>query len=44
IGGGTPLWWERTLYRGDAYEFRNRLGPITIPSQIRPAVGTLRER
>ncbi|MBC8134452.1 MAG: GntR family transcriptional regulator [Fibrella sp.] len=44
IGGGTPLWWERTLYRGDAYEFRNRLGPITNPSQIRPAVGTLRER
>lgn len=44
IGGGVPLWWERTLYRGDAYEFRNRLGPITTPSQVRPAIGALRER
>lgn len=23
-----PLWFERTLYRGDAYEFHNRLGGI----------------
>ncbi len=23
-----PLWWEYTLYRGDAYEFRNHLGGI----------------
>jgi hypothetical protein len=23
-----PLWSERTLYRGDAYEFHNRLGGI----------------
>ena len=23
-----PLWWERTLYRGDQYEFHSRLGPI----------------
>jgi DNA-binding GntR family transcriptional regulator len=23
-----PLWYERTLYRGDAYEFHNRLGGI----------------
>jgi GntR family transcriptional regulator len=28
LGGGVPLWWERTLYRGDSYEFHNRLGPI----------------
>ncbi len=28
LGGGKPLWFERTLYRGDAYEFHNRLGPI----------------
>ncbi len=21
-----PLWWEETVYRGDVYEFRNRLG------------------
>jgi GntR family transcriptional regulator len=26
---GEPLWWERTLYRGDAYELRHQLGPIT---------------
>ena len=26
--GGAPLWWERTLYRGDAYEFHNRLGGV----------------
>jgi GntR family transcriptional regulator len=30
------LWWERTLYRGDAYAFRNRLGPIQT---ARPAAG-----
>jgi GntR family transcriptional regulator len=24
----SPLWWERTLYRGDQYEFHSRLGPI----------------
>ena len=24
--GDTPLWWERTTYRADAYEFRSRLG------------------
>jgi GntR family transcriptional regulator len=31
-----PLWWERTLYRGDVYAFRNRLGPIQTS---RPASG-----
>jgi len=31
-----PLWWERTIYRGDAYAFRNRLGPIET---ARPAAG-----
>jgi GntR family transcriptional regulator len=25
---GQPLWWERTLYRGDAYAFHTHLGPI----------------
>lgn len=34
-----PLWWERTLYRGDQYEFHSRLGPI--PSAT-PARGKLR--
>jgi GntR family transcriptional regulator len=28
LNGGRPLWFERTLYRGDAYEFHNRLGGI----------------
>jgi GntR family transcriptional regulator len=28
LEGDVPLWFERTLYRADAYEFRNRLGPI----------------
>ena len=26
--GGRPLWSERTLYRGDSYEFQSRLGGI----------------
>jgi len=34
-----PLWWERTLYRGDQYEFRSRLGPI---QNATPARGMLR--
>lgn len=38
LSGGVPLWHERTLYRGDAYEFRNRLGPVT---GARPATGVL---
>ncbi|MEW5956991.1 MAG: GntR family transcriptional regulator [Chloroflexota bacterium] len=38
VSGDSPLWWEQTLYRGDAYEFRNRLGPIQT---IRPAAGAL---
>ncbi len=38
LSGGVPLWWERTLYRGDAYEFRNRLGPVQT---ARPAAGAL---
>jgi len=28
LRGHAPLWFERTLYRGDAYEFHNRLGGI----------------
>lgn len=34
-----PLWWERTLYRGDQYEFHSRLGPIQSAT---PALGRLR--
>jgi GntR family transcriptional regulator len=34
LAGGEPLWWERTLYRGDAYEFHNRLGELRT---LRPA-------
>lgn len=33
------LWWEQTLYRGDAYEFHNHLGPIQAAG---PATGALR--
>jgi GntR family transcriptional regulator len=40
LSGGVPLWWERTLFRGDAYEFHNRLGPVQT---ARPAAGTLRD-
>jgi len=28
LTGNRPLWSERTLYRGDSYEFYNRLGSI----------------
>ena len=34
-----PLWWERTLYRGDHYEFLSRLGPIQSAT---PALGHIR--
>ena len=34
-----PLWWERTLYRGDQYEFHSRLGPIRTAT---PPRGTFR--
>ena len=30
-----PLWFESTLYRGDAYEFRNRLGGVQAASHAR---------
>ena len=36
----TPLWWERTLYRGDQYEFHSRLGPIQSAT---PARGQFRD-
>jgi DNA-binding GntR family transcriptional regulator len=39
IDNGVPLWSERTLYRGEFYEFHNRLGGLRI---ARPAVGALR--
>ena len=38
LSGGVPLLREETLYRGDAYEFHNRLGPI---QSTRPAAGVL---
>ena len=38
LESGAPLWHERTLYRGDAYQFENRLGGLR---GARPAVGTL---
>ncbi len=40
LDGRKPLWYEETLYRGDAYEFFNRLGHIERPQ---PAMGRLIE-
>lgn len=28
LSDGRRLWWERTLYRADLYEFHTRLGPV----------------
>ncbi len=28
LSSAEALWWEQTLYRGDAYEFRTEVGPI----------------
>jgi len=39
LEGGVPLWYERTLYLGSAYELHNRLGPL---STSRPAVCVLK--
>ncbi|KAA5540920.1 GntR family transcriptional regulator [Roseiconus nitratireducens] len=39
VAPARPLWWERTLYRGDQYEFHSRLGPIRSAT---PARGKLR--
>lgn len=30
LADGTPLWWEQTWYRGDRYEFHNRLGALRV--------------
>jgi len=37
----SPLWWERTLYRSDQYEFHSRLGPIQSAT---PACGKFRNQ
>lgn len=39
LEGGAPLWYEETLYRSDAYEFRNQLGGVSVP---KPAQGRMR--
>ncbi len=39
LEGGAPLWYEETLYRSDAYEFRNQLGGVSGP---KPARGRMR--
>lgn len=36
LAGRVPLWSERTLYRGDAYEFHNRLGGIQRAATYAP--------
>ena len=33
LGGRQPLWFERTLYRGDAYEFHNELAGVQSAGQ-----------
>lgn len=38
---GAPLWREKTLYRGDAYAFRNWIGPIR-PTGTASAIGVLK--
>lgn len=38
LDGRQPLWYEQTLYRGDSYEFFNRLGYVESPGA---AVGRL---
>jgi GntR family transcriptional regulator len=40
LEGEIPLWWERTLYRADQYEFRSRLGSVQT---IQPMRGGFRE-
>ena len=41
IANNQPLWWEETLYRSDAYQFRNRLGAL---KSSRPAIGQFARR
>jgi DNA-binding GntR family transcriptional regulator len=38
LEGGVPLWYERTLYHGGAYELHNHLGPL---STAKPAITVL---
>ncbi|MEM6364243.1 MAG: GntR family transcriptional regulator [Planctomycetota bacterium] len=40
LDDNSPLWWERTLYRSDQYEFHSRLGPIQTAT---PARGKFRD-
>ncbi|TVQ03712.1 MAG: GntR family transcriptional regulator [Planctomycetaceae bacterium] len=35
LDDNSPLWWERTLYRCDRYEFHSRLGPIQSATPAR---------
>ncbi len=35
LEGEVPLWWERTLYRADLYEFHSRLGPVQSAKPLR---------
>lgn len=37
LRGRDPLWFERTLYRGDAYEFHNRL--LEVQSEVVEPIG-----
>lgn len=43
LGDERPLWWERTLYRGDQYQFHSRLGPVGATGDgTAPTRGALR--
>lgn len=39
LSDARPLWWERTLYRAERYEFHSRLGPLQTAT---PPRGKLR--
>jgi GntR family transcriptional regulator len=53
VSDGSPLWWERTVFRGDVFEFRNVLGEdsagtpphgVIMNAQFCPAYGGERSR
>lgn len=38
LSSGQPLWWERTLYRGDSYEFHSHLSASPKATPVRGAL------
>jgi GntR family transcriptional regulator len=39
----SPLWWEETLYRADAYVFHNRIGGLVSKPAVRQLVAVVSE-